>query len=484
MQAHSDHALIGVSLCDRYLIERFSAEELLGRVYVARDQREGHLVHVKVLYAHLAGNPEKFARFGREFTATKMVRHPNTVQVTDWGQHADVYFLVFEYLICHTLQEELDTGPLPPIRAAKIAAQIAAAVGAAHEEGIVHRNLAPHNVLLLDNVASGVFVKVRDFGLSRLSEGQEGGGGNLTAAGSRLGNVAYMSPEYIEDEQVHPRGDVYAIGVLLFQMLTGRLPYEGRAGVVLSAHVIEPMPRPSSVKPGLPSWCDDVVDQLTDKDPSRRLGAYGVTTVLGVAVGPILLPAILLKLDADGNFKKPMKRPSNKILGAVAAVLASLVAIPVVAALAAGLMCWMSQSTRQISAPEMAAVAEEVVEEIEAASELEEAAVESPKAVPKAASKPATQPAATPSAPAQPVVEPAPPPVESSADTSSQIKVRANRRALVYIDGEPAGYTPLDKAVAPGEHIITASIPGRTDNQQSETRTVGRGGLEAVTFQF
>ena len=125
--------------------------------------------------------------------------------VVGWGQHLDLHYLVLEHFSARSLAEELELGAMPAERAAHITAQMAAAVGAAHQEGVVHRNLSPHNVLLLNNAAEGDYVKVRDFGLSKLESGDGGDeNSNLTQVGARVGNTHYMAPEYIEDSAVHP----------------------------------------------------------------------------------------------------------------------------------------------------------------------------------------------------------------------------------------------------------------------------------------
>ena len=118
-------SLVGNTLANRYILESRIADELLGRVFVARDQVDDRLVNIKVLHPHLVDDAEKFARFGREFTATRMVKHPNTVAVTDWGQHEGLHYLVFDYVLSHTVQEEIDEEPMSSRRAAQVAIQVA-----------------------------------------------------------------------------------------------------------------------------------------------------------------------------------------------------------------------------------------------------------------------------------------------------------------------------------------------------------------------
>ena len=299
MTAPANNGCIGVDLAGRFRVTDWVAEEVLGTVYRAIDLGErasapdvnGPRVRVKVLHPHLVANPEKFARFGRELTASQLVRHPNTVAVLGWGEHVGMHFLVFEDVVSQTLQEVLVNGPLAPERAASIAAQVASAVGAAHQEGVIHRNLSPHNVLLLSHAARGDYVKVRDFGLSKLDQSDTDDlATHLTQAGARVGNAQYMAPEYIEEGKVHPKGDMYAVGALLYHMLTGRPPYDGRAADVLTAHVTAPVPAPRDVRPDLPAWCDEVVGALMAKKPKERPGGYQVVKTLEDRVGHPLGP--------------------------------------------------------------------------------------------------------------------------------------------------------------------------------------------------
>jgi eukaryotic-like serine/threonine-protein kinase len=307
------NSLIGVLLSDRFRVAEKTGEEVLGSLYLANDEHpdaQGRKVVVKVLHPHLTGNQEKFKRFAREITATDMVKHPNTVGVIGWGQHLELHFLVLEHYLCHPLSDEVAKGPMNPERAAHIAAQVAAAVGAAHQEGVVHRNLSLHNVLLLDNAAQGDFVKVRDFGLSKLEQvDTDDTGTNLTQAGARVGNTNYMPPEYIEEGTVHPKGDLYAVGGLFFHMVTGQPPYKGRGADVLTAHVADPVPAPRRLRPELPVWCDTFVEALMAKAPKERPGGYQAVAMLEKAVGHSLAAPALLEVRADGTIVRKSRAP-------------------------------------------------------------------------------------------------------------------------------------------------------------------------------
>lgn len=301
-----EDTLIGSTLAGRYALERLASQELLGRVYAGKDVHTGTVVSVKVLYPHLVENAEKFQRFGREMTATSMVRHPNTVQVLDYGEDGPYHFLVMEFLNARSLHEELAAhGQLEVDRVVRIVAQVASALEAAHKEGIIHRALAPHNILLLNNAVGADYVKIRDWGLAKLDEDEEEGGGDghgLTQAGARVGNVAYMAPEYIDEQQVTASVDLYALGCIAFQMLAGETPFTGRAGEILDAHISLRAPLPSSKRPGLPTWLDIIVLDLLEKDPrDRPLSGGQVVQQLKAQVKFPLGPPKLSGLDGDAG---------------------------------------------------------------------------------------------------------------------------------------------------------------------------------------
>lgn len=327
--------LIGQILADRYEIRQQDAEEMLGRVYLAQDRSTGSLVHVKVLHPYLTQNVEKVRRFAREVTATSAVRHPNSVSVIDHGESGDLHWLVLEHFPTKTLQDEVEKGgPITPARAVHIAAQVASALAAAHKEGIVHRNLNPGTILLLQNTRRDDFVKVRDFGLSRLQqEDEEGGdedgdGGALTTAGARIGNTFYMAPEYIEEQLVTPRGDIYALGGILVFMLTGHPPFTGRPGQVLEKHLHERPTPVSKERNDVPPWLDEYILLLLGKDPQKRPGADAVHDTLQRNSPKRLDPPPLASVDASGNPIPPTaidRLMDNK--AAIAVVLVALLAV-------------------------------------------------------------------------------------------------------------------------------------------------------------
>lgn len=259
----TDH-MVGQVLGDRYRLQELLAEEELGKVYAA--QGPHGTVDVKLLKPLDHQNPERMARFGREMLASAALHHPNCVTMLDFGEQGVFHYAVFEHLAGERLSEALARGPLDAARTAAVALGVARALGAAHAEGILHRNLHPGNVQLLPGGA----IKVRDFGLCRLDEAE--GDQRLTARGTRVGRPEYMSPEYVKYFDVGPRGDLYALGVLCWEMLAGRVPFSGPAEEVLKLQADVAVPAVSEVVPGVPPWLDAVVSSLCEKGRNRRPG--------------------------------------------------------------------------------------------------------------------------------------------------------------------------------------------------------------------
>lgn len=318
--------LVGQVLNDRYEILALDREELLGNVFVGLDRQAGLRVSLKILHPHLTEDSSRFKRFGREITNTWMVSQQNTVEVLDWGQDDALHFLVLEFLRSRTLEEELAEGAMPIDRAVGIAVQIARAIGAAHQEGIVHRALGPNNVLLLENAVDGDFVKVRDFGLSKLEKVDDEETG-LTTQNTRVGNAEYMPPEYIRTGEYHMKGDLYAVGALLHHMIAGRPPFTGATLDVLQAHVDQDPPSLRAAVPSVPEWLDRLVTDLLQKAPESRPGAYRVVQIFETGMGSSLEAPDLYPIDADGEIVLPTGPPRVAIALGVALLLGLLFAL-------------------------------------------------------------------------------------------------------------------------------------------------------------
>src|SRR4051794_8471164 len=254
---------------DRLLDGRYAVHHRLARggmasVYLATDTRLDRRVAVKVMHPGLAGDPEFVARFNREARAAAGLNHPDVVSVYDQGTDDGHPFLVMEYVPGHTLRSVLrERLRLSPGEALAVMDHVLAALAAAHATGLVHRDVKPENVLVTPDGR----VKVADFGLARAAAGA-----TVTATnGPLIGTAAYLAPEQVRDGTSDARSDVYAAGVMLFELLTGRQPFSGDSAVsVAYRHVNEDVPEPSSVAPGIPAELDALVLAATARDPFDR----------------------------------------------------------------------------------------------------------------------------------------------------------------------------------------------------------------------
>ena len=251
------------TLGNRYrLLDRIAAGAM-GVVYEAEDLRLERNVALKVLNEGLAAEEKFVERFRREARSAAALSHPNVASVFDYGEDDGLYYIVMERVEGQDLARLLRTeAPLSIERAVRIAGQAATALGHAHSADLVHRDVKPANVL----ISANDHVKVTDFGIARA-----GGQATLTATGSVLGTAHYISPEQAAGGEVTPRSDVYSFGVVLYEMLTGSVPFTGDNIVaVASRHAKEDVPAPSSVRPDVPAWLDDVVGKATSRNPSAR----------------------------------------------------------------------------------------------------------------------------------------------------------------------------------------------------------------------
>ena len=233
-------------------------------VFLARDVLLDRPVAVKVLFPQFAAEPTFVERFRREAQAAANLNHPSIVAVYDWGEHDDTYFIVMEYVDGRSLAEVLRAeGTLHPDRAVEICTDAAAALGFAHRNGTVHRDVKPGNILITPDGQ----VKVTDFGIARAF----GGGDELTQTGSVMGTATYFSPEQAQGKNVDPRSDLYSLGIVLFEVVTGRPPFIGDSPVAIAyKHVQESPPRPTSLNPAIPKPLESVIARLLAKNPDQR----------------------------------------------------------------------------------------------------------------------------------------------------------------------------------------------------------------------
>jgi len=266
--------LEGRVLGGRYRVFRAIGEGGMGAVYAALQLDLQRRVAIKILHGAEHLSPESVGRFRQEALAAAELGHPNIVQVTDFQVNpGEPPFLVMEMLEGESLQALLERERvLPQERAAFIAAQVLAALAAAHATRIVHRDIKPGNVFLTRTPAMGDLVKVLDFGIAKVV--READDGPLSAAGRIVGTPAYMAPEQAVGRPVDTRSDIYAIGILLFEMLTGRRPFEDPdPQMVMRQHVRQPPPRLDEITPGAP-WCTPYMLALVGgalvKEPEHR----------------------------------------------------------------------------------------------------------------------------------------------------------------------------------------------------------------------
>jgi eukaryotic-like serine/threonine-protein kinase len=267
---------IGTVLSDRYRIDALIGEGGMGKVYAAEHIAMHKRLAVKVLHRELSTVPELVARFEREAMAAANIDHPNVAIATDFGKLADdAVFIAFELIEGRCLRDVVAAGPIPARRALGIARQIALALGAAQALSIVHRDLKPENVMLIERDGDPDFVKVLDFGVAKVPIGEtnEGGQGAITRIGTVFGTPEYIPPEQALGQPSDGRADLYSLGVILYEMLTGVRPFTSTSKVnLVGMHLGEPAPKLEDRAPGL-GFTDELealVAQLLKKSAADR----------------------------------------------------------------------------------------------------------------------------------------------------------------------------------------------------------------------
>ena len=253
--------LTGRLIAGRYLVKAFIASGGMASVYRARDQVLEREVALKIIHPHLATDKSFVEKFRREAKMAASLSHPNLVNVFDQGTDNQIIFLVMEFVPGINLRDALnDHGALPPDRALEILEPLTSGLAAAHSAGILHRDLKPENVFLSDNGT----VKLGDFGLAREITSH-------TQTGSVVGTAAYLSPELVLRGQADARSDIYSLGVMAFELLTGKQPYGGDQAVQIAyQHANSNIPAPSSLNPGVPELLDEIVLWATARNPNDR----------------------------------------------------------------------------------------------------------------------------------------------------------------------------------------------------------------------
>lgn len=355
--------MIGRVVSGRYEVLSLLGQGGMGAVYKAREANLRRVIALKILLKDFAENETVVRRFHQEALAASRLTHPNTIRVIDFGQDGEdgLLYMAMEFLRGVSLAQELTRGgPMSPRRAVYIMRQMCKSLAEAHKAGIIHRDLKPDNIFLVEIEGERDFVKVLDFGVAKLKD-KESGEGTLTQAGMIFGTPKYMSPEQARSASLDPRSDVYALGVILYEMLTGRPPFSGDNPLaVLIAHVNEqpkrfivanpnvqvPTPLEAVVFRALAKEREDrqasvdallleleAVDELlqgasweslSDRLPQMLPGADGDPSLVGPAILPAGSSGTLpgqglgggtIRLDANGQPLPPLGGPSGSTLG-------------------------------------------------------------------------------------------------------------------------------------------------------------------------
>ena len=345
--ADAPPAAEGRLIAGRYRVERRLGSGGMAEVFLARDATLGRLVAVKVLRERFADDEQFVERFHREARAAAALNHPNVVVIHDHGGSAGSLYIVMEYVPGETVKELVRrAGRLSPAAARVIELDLLAALQAAHDGGIVHRDVTAQNVLLTEDGR----VKVTDFGIARF------GSSTLTSTGVVMGTSRYLSPEQARGEPTDERSDLYSAGVVLFEMLTGRLPFEGNNDLAIALrHANEPAPAPTALVPDLPPALDALVGRALRKDPAQRFQtarefAAALTALDLVADGGGSTAATLVA-PAGARAATGVRRPRRRLW----AVLAALIAL---AAVLAGVLVYLAYVDRAVAVPSVVGMRE------------------------------------------------------------------------------------------------------------------------------
>ncbi|MCM2268792.1 MAG: protein kinase [Thermoanaerobaculia bacterium] len=326
--------MIGKTLGHYRILDRLGAGGM-GEVWLAEDLELGRRVALKTLREDLAATPERRARFEREARAVAALNHANIVTLHSVEEAGGVRFLTMEYIDGKSVDELISHAGLPPAEALRIGAAVASALAAAHGAGIVHRDLKPANIL----VANDGRVKVVDFGLARALEASSGafastsGHTSLTQEGLAVGTLHYMSPEQLQNLPADHRADLFALGVVLYQMVSGERPFHGTSAVqVIAAMLRDPPRRLERLAAGLPPQVADLIEQLLAKEPDERPGsAREVAERLATAERFYHSETTALPPVAPRRERRPAARRSARLAAGVAALV-----------VVAGLAAWLA----------------------------------------------------------------------------------------------------------------------------------------------
>lgn len=283
--------ILGRRISDRYKLLELIGEGGMALVYKADDLILDRTVAVKILRSEFSTNEEFIKRFHREAEAATSLNHPNIVSIFDVGEDSGIYFIVMEYIEGKTLKDLIkEMGVIPVPKAIKIMEQIVSAIAQAHESHIIHRDIKPHNILI-DKQGN---VKVTDFGIAIAATSA-----TITHTNSILGSVHYFSPEQARGSLVNAKSDIYSMGIVLYEMVTGSLPYSGESPVSIALkHLQEKLPHPKLINPSIPQSVENIILKALAKDPKNRYeNAKAFENDLHTALSPARLNEPKLYID-------------------------------------------------------------------------------------------------------------------------------------------------------------------------------------------
>ena len=312
-------------MIQRILARRYELQELIGGggmadVYKAQDKLLDRAVAVKILHQQYANDAEFVEKFRREATAAAKLAHPNIVNIYDVGEDGGSQYIVMEYVSGPTLKEVIQQkGCLEPIEAVRIAKEIASALESAHRNNLVHCDIKPHNILVMPDG----HIKVTDFGIARAVSAS-----TMTYSGSVMGSVHYFSPEQAKGTVITTKSDVYSLGVVLYEMLTGQLPFNGETSVSIALKHLQEEPVPiRQLNPSIPPVLEAIVQKAMSKDPADRPNSTELYADLNQAKGMLadrgasqeavsndpfatrMIPRITPEMMAEQRSERPANKP-------------------------------------------------------------------------------------------------------------------------------------------------------------------------------
>ncbi len=308
--------LIGANIGGKYRIVKLLGEGGMGCVYLGEQQMGSSVrkVAVKTLHKHLSMDPQIRARFSRECGTVSELEHPNTIQVYDFGTTDDgLLYIVMEFVQGRSLADILEKdGPMPADRALNILTQVCGSLEEAHHRGIVHRDLKPDNVVLCEKAGKKDWVEVLDFGIAKRSSETDPNEQKLTQQGMVLGTPPYMSPEQFTGQPINASSDIYSLGVMTYEMLTGKLPFNGNTAWEWASQHMTAQPQPFEVQPNgnlLPPAMRAAVMRSLEKAPEARFAS--VTEYLeALKGGPASAPVAQPPSGGAGRAKTEMAAPA------------------------------------------------------------------------------------------------------------------------------------------------------------------------------